>query len=113
VQECKGFQHFVLKTAAITHDNNCCDMGHWIYPEGVLQVDKFGLATYPLDEQNRIMQWNRTSKNTHLSNMPGMDIYADRGLDDHGNIVDLNKEEENTQATDGQQQQTESKGQVN
>lgn len=93
VQECKGFQHFVLKTAAPTHDNNCCDMGRWIYPESILQMDKFGLSTYPLDEQNRIMQWNRASKNRPLSNMPGIDIEADRGMDGHGNIVDLNIEQ--------------------
>ena len=88
LQESKGFLHFVLKTEAPTHDNNCADMGVWIYPESLTEMERLGLATYPLDEQNRIMQWNRESKN-RTCNMDATEVLADRVLDTEGNVVDL------------------------
>jgi hypothetical protein len=67
-------------------------MGRWIYPETVREMDKYGMSTYPLDEQNRIMQWHHKNRNQGYSNMPGIDVPADRRLDEHGNIVDVERE---------------------
>lgn len=103
LQESKGFLHYILKKEAPTHDNNCADMGRWIYPESVKDMDKLGLSTYPLDEQNRIMQWNRESRN-RVANMPGTDVYADRAIDSEGNIVDLPTDTKND-AEDGEKKE--------
>ena len=88
LQESKGFLQFILKKEAPTHDKNCCDMGRWIYPESGKEMDKYGLSTYPLDEQNRIMQWHHMNKNQMYSNMEGIDILSDRKIDAQGNIID-------------------------
>ena len=98
LQESKGYQHFVLKKEAPTHDNNCFEMGQWIYPESAREMDRLGRATYPVDEQNRIMQWQRENKNRVYDNMPGVDILADRRLTEDGHIVDASlKEDEEKQ----------------
>ena len=89
LQESKGYQQFVLKLEAPTHNNNCYELGHWIYPESAHEMDRLGLATYPLDEQNRIMKWHHSNKNQAYSNMPGIDIMGDRRLDENGNIVEM------------------------
>lgn len=100
LQESKGYQHYVLKKEAPTHDNNCYELGHWIYPESAKQMDKLGLSTYPVDEQNRIMKWHHENKNKPYDNMPGIDILADRKIDEEGKIVELSPAEAAVAAED-------------
>jgi len=90
--ESKGFDFFVLRSHAAAYDTTCACMGTWLYTEQAEQLDKHGLATYRLDEQNRIMAWNQSVKNRQFSDMEGLTIEADRVLEDSGLIVPLASE---------------------
>jgi hypothetical protein len=91
--ESKGYDHFVLRTHAVTHDTTCAYTGSWLYTEQAEKLESYGLATYRLDEQNRIMSWNQASKNRQYSDMEGMTIEADRVIDESGRIVPLVSED--------------------
>jgi hypothetical protein len=90
--EAKGYDYFVLRNNEPTHDTNCGEMGAWFYTEQVKTLEQYGLTTHRLDEQNRIMTWNRVSKSRKYDEMEGITVTADRVLDDSGNIVPLDAE---------------------
>jgi hypothetical protein len=93
MQECKGYDYNVLRLRVPDHDVTYADTGKWLYPEASLELDKNGLATRRLDEQNRIMDFNRMNKNISHEHQDGMTIEADMVLDEQGNIVPLNARE--------------------
>lgn len=91
LQESKGFDFNVLRVRVPDHDVTFAEAGRWLYPEASLHLDKLGLVSHRLDEQNRIMDHNRQSQNLSYSNQEGMTIEADMVLDESGNIVPLEK----------------------
>ena len=94
LQESKGFDFNVLRVRVPDHDVTFAEVGKWLYPEASLQLDKLGLVSHRLDEQNRIMDHNRQSQNLSYSNQEGLTIEADMVLDEHGNIVPLERKED-------------------
>lgn len=97
VQESKGFDFNVLRVRVPDHDVTIAESGRWLYPEASLHLDRLGLASHRLDEQNRIMDHNRQSQNLSYSNQEGMTIEADMVLDENGNIVPLSEKPETKQ----------------
>jgi hypothetical protein len=93
LQESKGFDFNVLRIRVPDHDVTFAEAGKWLYPEATLQLEKLGLVSHRLDEQNRIMDHNRQSQNLSYSSQEGLTIEADMVLDEHGNIVPLIKEQ--------------------
>lgn len=90
LQECEGYDFNVLRTTVPEHDITHAVMGAWLFPHTIRELEAQGLATYRLDEQNRIMEWNRSQKNVSYGDQEGLTIEADMVLDEKGNIVPLN-----------------------
>lgn len=90
LEECEGYDFNVLRLAVPEHDINHAVMGAWLFPHTLKELEKTGLSTYRLDEQNRIMEWNRSQKNVSYDTQDGLTIEADMVMDENGNIVPLN-----------------------